>query len=206
MPWHTDNNMLVGGKVAATHCLPGLQFVVYLTEITDSPLQLVLGSQHWSYNHNGQYLLDQEARKNKKDLVSLTPPPGSLVILNTHLFHRAGPVSESSYTRSILLFQVDKLPEDYTAHGEYTYLNPEHIDTLDENLVAFLGFGRTRSCDAFPATSAATLELSQLIKLYFYLLSLFPSALSKKLLTRIMPPDVITALKNLVIKNRASKV
>ena len=202
MPWHTDNNLLDKGKLVGRHDMPGLQFVLYLTDVTASPFQLIKNSHTWSLKYESQYLSDEDIQNLNHEVVELTPKPGSLMILNTHLFHRAAPLSESKNVRSILLFQVDKLSPDYPEHGERLLINTEFLTEVNASVSSFLGFGRKRSNPPFPESSIDSLGLSKLFALQLNLLRAFPKVLLKRILKKIIPSYFFITFKNAVVANR----
>lgn len=204
MPWHTDNNLLINGKLLGRHNMPGLQFVLYLTNISSSPFQLIKDSHQWSLNHKSQYLTDKDIRDSNLEVVELTPSPGSLLILNTHLFHRAAPFTNSNYTRSILLFQADQISPDYPEHGEKLLVNTEFLSGMNPRISTFLGFGRKRCNPPFPESSSSTLNLNTFLLLQLRLFKVFPHIIAKQLLKKLLPHYFLTLFKNLVVANRTS--
>lgn len=196
MPWHTDNNLLKDGRHVGRHELPGLQFIIYLTDIHESPFQLIRGSQDWSAMYNGHYLTTSEADHHQHKQVSLTPPRGSILILNTHTFHRAAPICNPAYHRAILLFQVDEISDQLPGHGEKLLINPEFLVNFNDELASFLGFGRQRNYPAFPETSAATIGAKENLSVEWQLMrQLFPSLL-KQLAKTLLPHNFIVSVKN----------
>ena len=124
------------------------------------------------------------------------------MILNTHLFHRAAPLSDSNNVRSILLFQVDKLSQDYPQHGEKLVINTEYLTEVNASVSSFLGFGRKRSNPPFPESSIDSLGLSKLFALQLNLLRAFPKVLLKRILKKITPSYFFITFKNAVVANR----
>ncbi len=196
MPWHTDNNRLSDGKLIGRHNLPGLQFIIYLTDIQQSPFQLIRGSQHWSAEFNGHYLTSSDADQHDQDQICLTPPLGSLLIINTHIFHRAAPVRRRDYKRAILLFQVDEMSDQLPGHGEKLLLNPEYLENCNAELAAFLGFGCARNDPAFPETSAATIGVKENLAAEWQLMRQLFRAILKKLGKMFLPHNLIVTVKN----------
>ena len=195
MPWHTDNNLLSGGKLVGRHGMPGLQFVLYLTDVSSSPFQLIKNSHEWSLSYEKQYILDSDILSSNFDIVEIIPKPGTLLILNTHLFHRAAPIRDSSYMRSILLFQVDQLSADYPYHGERLFINPAFLSEFNTKISTLLGFGRRRDYSPFPESSLATLDLKQAYLLLLKLLRTLPGLALIKLIKRFLPADALAKIK-----------
>ena len=204
MPWHTDNNLLDNGKLIGRHSMPGLQFVLYLTDVSASPFQLIKDSHKWSINHKKQYLTDEDIKELDLEVIELRPKPGSLLILNTHLFHRAAPLSDSENVRSILLFQVDRISPEYPEHGEKLLLNSEFLADVNPEITKFLGFGRKRSNPPFPESSLATLGPSKITSLQLTLLKASPKVIAKNILKKIIPQFFFITLKNAVVANRTN--
>ncbi len=195
MPWHTDNNLLSQGKLIGRHNMPGLQFVLYLTNVSAAPFQLIKDSHKWSLNYKNQYLLDSDIKASNYEVIELNPSPGSLLILNTHAFHRAAPIRNSNYMRSILLFQADAISPGYPEHGEKLYVNPEFFSEANPQIFSFLGFGRSRAFPAFPETNIKTLNLKQFAFLSLSILNAFPRLLLKKSIKRIISADSLAKFK-----------
>lgn len=203
MPWHTDNNLLEDGKLVGRHDLPGLQFVLYLADVGCSPFQLITGSESWSLKFSNQYLLDEDINKSGFDVKEIYPSAGTLLILNTHIFHRAAPLRDNSYTRSILLFQVDKTSKEYPKHGEKLVISPQFIKVLNPLIFMLFGFGRERDYPPFPETSINTLNLWQLLLLQKLLLTTLPRTSFKKFLKKVLPLTFIVSFKNKTVHNRS---
>ena len=195
MPWHTDNNQLKDGRLVGRHDMPGLQFVLYLTNVSAAPFQLIKDSHKWSLSHKNQYILDSEINSSNHEIIELIPRPGSLLILNTHVFHRAAPIKDSNYMRSILLFQADSVSTDYPGHGEKLYVNPEYFSEVTPQIISFLGLGRPRAYPAFPETSVKTLELEQATLLWLRLFKVLPRLFLIRFLKRYMSSDSLVKLK-----------
>ena len=205
MPWHTDNNLLADGKLVGRHELPGLQFVLYLADVGNSPFQLIPNSQTWSLNFSNQYLLDNDIKTNGLKICEIFPTAGTLLILNTHVFHRAAPLRDSAYTRSILLFQVDKVSTKYPYHGEKLVVQPEFFKDFSPAVTSLLGFGKQRDYSAFPDTSINTLNLKQLLLLEAAILSCFPRTIFRKFLKKFLPPALVVVFKNMLVSRSKPK-
>ena len=204
MPWHTDNNLLESGRLIGRHDMPGLQFVLYLSDISASPFQLIKDSHIWSYKHESQYLTDEDIQNLNLEVIELRPKPGSLLILNTHLFHRAAPLSNRKNVRSILLFQVDRISPDFPNHGEKLLVNSEFLSEINQTVANFLGFGRKRSNPPFPESSLATLGPKKLFTLYFDILKAAPKVLTKHIAKKIIPSYFFINFKNAIVANRTA--
>jgi hypothetical protein len=205
MPWHTDNNLLKDGRLVGRHELPGLQFGLYLTDVGDSPFQLISNSESWSLDFSNQYLIDDDIKAKELTTKEIFPATGTLLILNTHVFHRAAPLRDSAYTRSILLFQVDKTSNKYPNHGEKLIVQPEFFKDFNPAIVSLLGFGQERAYPAFPETSIDTLNLKQLIYLQKAILTSFPRTVFRKFLKTVLPASFVVSIKNLLVSKSKSK-
>lgn len=201
MLWHTDNNLLEDGRLVGRHDMPGLQFVLYLTDVSASPFQLIQNSHRWSLGYKEQYLLDDDIKKLNLEIVEIIPPPGSLLVLNTHLFHRAAPIIGKANVRSLLLFQVDKISNRYPHHGEKVFLNPEFLAAANPEIFSYLGFGRKRAYPPFPESSLVNLDLSHLLSLQARLLRALPRALVLKYLKRAIPSSLLAKFKNFLVSH-----
>lgn len=145
MQWHTDNKTDKGFK----H-IPGLIFIAYCMDVTDGEFQYVSGSQEWSGQKAYSNYSDKEIEKNYKDkIVSFKKPKGSIVIYNTYGIHRAKPVTDLSYIRRSLFFQVDS----ETSNAEPILLNPAFCKNMTCEQQQYLGFGLPAKYEIYPNTS-----------------------------------------------------
>ena len=204
MPWHTDNNIIIDGKLVGRHDMAGLQFVLYLTNVSDAPFQLIKDSHKWSLSCKQHYILDSDIGRANYEIIELNPPPGTLLILNTHTFHRAKPIRDSNYLRSILLFQVDSITSSYPDHGEKLYVNTEYFSEYSPQILSFLGFGRKRAYPPFPETSVKTLNSAQITLLWASLFKVLPKIFLLKALKRLLPPNLLSRLKIFAIAVNAN--
>jgi len=206
MPWHTDNNRLEDGKLVGRHDLPGLQFVLYLAEVGQSPFQFIKGSEKWSLSFPNQYLLDADILEQHLEIVEIYPSAGTLLILNTHVFHRAAPLKDDAYTRSILLFQVDSVSDRYPGHGEKLLIQPEFLEEITPEIQTLFGFGRKRAYPAFPETSLLTLKVRHLLILQSQVFKALPMIFFKKVLKAVLPPSIVTVFKNRSVSDRSQRM
>jgi hypothetical protein len=184
MPWHTDNNLMSGQRFRGKHNLPGVQFVLYLTDSHLAPFQLIRNSEKWSLDWPHRYLDNATVEKDFNDnVVEICPSKGTLLALNTHLFHRGVGFKKKEFNRSLFLFQFDVISDDIEGHGEQLLLNPSFIEDFDQSLVKILGLGKPRASSAFPETSLK--DLPPLENIY----------IQKKLLSSLLPNIVISTMK-----------
>lgn len=154
MPWHTDNNVMSGQRFRGKHPLPGVQFVLYLSDSHLAPFQLIRNSDKWSLDWPHRYLDNATVEKDFCDnVVEICPLKGTLLALNTHLFHRGVGFKNKAFHRSLFLFQFDVISDALEGHGEQLLLNPSFIEDFDLSLVKILGLGKPRVYSAFPETS-----------------------------------------------------
>lgn len=209
MPWHTDNNLQSGKQLSAKHNMPGLLFLIYLSDVTTNAFQLIKNSQAWSRNYQHEiYLSDSFIENNySQDILTLPMKKGSVVVCDIHAVHRAQPFQENDYTRYTLLFQVDQVGNEYVGHGEKNLVNTEYLDNLTPELMDYLGFGFKRDYPAFPNSSIATMKLPEVWKVQKQLLSQTFQALSKKLAINLLPGGVIVNAKRMIwnLKSMRSK-
>jgi hypothetical protein len=200
MPWHTDNNLQSGKQLSAKHNMPGLLFLIYLSDVTNNAFQLVKNSHNWSHDYQHEiYLSDSFIENNySQDILSLPMKKGSIVVCDIHTVHRAEPFHDEDYTRYTLLFQVDQVGSEYVGHGEKNLVNTEYLDNVTPELMEYLGFGFKRDYPAFPNSSIATMKLPEVWQVQKQLLSQTFQALSKKLAIKLLPGGVIVNAKRMI--------
>lgn len=151
MRWHTDNKTDRG----FSH-IPGLIFIVYVSDVEDGEFQYIRGSHNWSggkaYNEYDSAFIEHE---HGGDVLSFSKPRGTLIVYNTYGIHRAKPVRRPGFIRKSLFFQVDSKVED----GEPILIKTEFADRLDERLKQYLGFGRPCEYRSFPVTGLKHLPI-----------------------------------------------
>jgi hypothetical protein len=206
MPWHTDNNLQTGSQLAGKHSMPGLLFLVYLSEQNRSPFQYIKDSHNWSQKYDHEiYLSDRWVEANyPDDILSFEMTKGSLIICDTHGIHRAAPFADRLHTRNILLFQVDQVGDRYVGHGEQNLIDTEFIDNPSPDVFDYLGFGVKRSYPAFPNSSVATMPIHELFDLQKHLLPLTLKAIAKNIVKAVVPGQTMIEIKR-AIWNRKSQ-
>ncbi len=153
MQWHTDSKTSKGFA-----SIPGLIFIVYITDVFDGEFQYVRGSHVWS---STKMQNDFTQEFNSEDIKSFKMPKGSVIIYNTHGIHRAKPSDSSNFIRKSLFFQVDG-----NDNSEPLLINPSFMSDFDERVKMYLGFGREATNIPFPHTDETTIpnyELHNLI-------------------------------------------
>jgi Phytanoyl-CoA dioxygenase (PhyH) len=200
MPWHTDNNLQSGKQLSAKHHMPGLLFLIYLSDVSDNAFQLVKESHQWSKNYSHEVYLSDEFIEEKytQDILTLPMKKGSIVVCDIHTIHRAEPFHDKDYTRYTLLFQVDQVGSEYVGHGEKNLVNTEYLDNLTPEVMDYLGFGFKRDYPAFPNSSIATMKLPDVWKLQKQLLSQTFQSLSKKLAVGLLPGGMVVNIKRFI--------
>lgn len=198
MPWHTDNNCQAGSELTGKHPLPGLLFLIYLSDVTENPFQLLRNSQDWSKQHTGNYFSDEFIDQNYgDDVLSFPAVRGTLFVCDIHTVHRAAPFRNRQYERFTLLFQVDAVSDHYPGHGERLFVNTSFIEDRDPLLLDYLGFGRPATYPTFPQTSVATLSVSDLLTMQRSLMPMAVRALLKSTLKALIPGGLLVHLKRL---------
>jgi hypothetical protein len=153
MQWHTDNKTDKG----FAH-IPGVIFIVYVSDVQDGEFQYVEGSHKWSgetaYSDYSDELIDS---KYASLVRSFKLPRGSILIYNTYGIHRARPVKSKDFVRKSLFFQVDREIE----RSEPIIVNTEYLDNVDSTVSMYLGFGRQAGYEVFPNTHLSSLRMSK---------------------------------------------
>jgi len=169
MQWHTDNKDDRGPAN-----IKGLIFIFYTEDVNDGQFQFIEGSHTWSGKKAYSDYSDAFIEKNYKDkIVDFKLPRGSLVIYNTYGIHRAKPVSNKSFSRKSVFFQVD----NELSNAEPIILDTKFVTEINNEIAMFLGFGKPSNYDAYPTTSLKTLPFSRnmifiLCKYIFYRVTL----------------------------------
>lgn len=207
MPWHTDNNLQSGNTFVGKHTLPGILFLLYLSDVSDTnPFQFIHDSQKWSPQHDERFFSDDYIEQNYADkIVSVRAPKGTLVICNTHLIHRAEPFNRPGFKRLTYLFQIDALSDDYLGHGEKLLINPSFVDDTSPDVLNYLGFGVKSTYPTFPQTSVTSM-LPQ--DLWLLQRAIFPMAIRGLILSLIkalLPSKALIRLKNVNLSKWFSK-
>lgn len=201
MPWHTDNNVMSGQRFRGKHNLPGVQFVLYLSDAHLAPFQLIRNSEKWSLDWPHRYLDNATVEKDFNDnIVEICPSKGTLLALNTHLFHRGVGFKDKEFNRSLFLFQFDVISDVLEGHGEQLLLNPSFIEDFDPSLIKILGLGKPRAYSAFPETSLKDIPPLESISIQKRLLS----SLASNMLSSAVKPFFSDRLR-VFIKNRLSQ-
>jgi hypothetical protein len=207
MPWHTDNNLQSGKQLVAKHNMPGLLFLIYLSDVTTNAFQYLKDSHKWSSKYDHEiYLTDNFIEKNyKKDILSFPMKKGSLIICDIHGIHRAEPFQDDNYNRTTLLFQVDQVGSEYVGHGEKNLVNTEYLDNLTPEVMDYLGFGFPRTYPAFPNSSVATLKPQDIFALQKKLLPQIIEAFFKYIVNSLFPAHVIINAKRILWNIKQNK-
>lgn len=212
MPWHTDNNRQNGKNLSGKHTMQGLLFLFYLSDVEMNAFQFVESSHKWSQQYSNEiYLSDTLIEtKYKKEVLTFCMKKGSLILCDIHGIHRAEPFTNKSYKRTTLLFQVDEVGSQNEGHGEKNLVNTEFLKDLSPEVMDYLGFGFKRSYPAFPNSSLATMNLSDIISLQKQLFSKTFSAITKNIAKAILPAEAIINAKrmkwNLKNKKEGKKI
>jgi ectoine hydroxylase-related dioxygenase (phytanoyl-CoA dioxygenase family) len=153
MRWHTDNKTDKGFA-----CIPGLIFIVYISDVEDGEFQYVEGSHAWSGDAAYSEYPDEMIEEKYGNLVrSFKMPRGSIVIYNTYGIHRAKPVRAKGFVRKSLFFQVD----NETEKSEPIILNGSFLSRVDPTMQMYLGLGRESGYETFPPAGLNTLRVSR---------------------------------------------
>jgi ectoine hydroxylase-related dioxygenase (phytanoyl-CoA dioxygenase family) len=202
LPWHTDNNLQSGNSYKGKHELPGLMFLLYLTDVDETnPFQLIAGSQKWSKENSGRFFTDTFIEQNyTKDLLTVRAPKGSLIVCNSHLVHRAEPFHEPGFKRLTYIFQVDELSGSYPSHGERLLVNTSFVEHTSPELLTYLGFGSQSGYPSFPDTSVATLLPADLFSLQGRIISKAFSVLARSAARSLIPAPVINMVRGKMFK------
>jgi hypothetical protein len=149
MQWHTDNKTDRGFAQ-----IPGIIFIVYISDVEDGEFQYVRGSHKWSgekaYNDYSDAFVEENLGK---DVLSIKGAAGTLVVYDTYGIHRAKPVSDAGFVRKSLFWQIDREIEQ----GEPILINPEFLPQMDDRKLRYLGFGLPTEYTIFPQTDVASL-------------------------------------------------
>lgn len=209
MPWHTDNNRQVGKQLDSKHDMPGILFLIYLSDVTQNPFQVVKDSHNWSHKYSHEiYLSDRFIEENyQQDVMEFLMKKGTIFVCDIHTVHRAKPFIDKNYIRKTLLFQVDQVGSENIGHGEKNIINTEFIDNRSQELMDYLGFGFKRDYPAFPSTSVATMTPKDMLTLQKQLFSQTIQAVARNFVASVLPGELIVNLKRMIwhFKSKGSK-
>ncbi|SFQ83042.1 phytanoyl-CoA dioxygenase family protein [Hymenobacter arizonensis] len=199
VPWHTDNNLQEGVTFKGKHSLPGILFLLYLSDVANiNPFQLIPGSHKWSAEHNERFFSDHYIHTiHGRNIVSVQAPRGTLIMCNSHLIHRAEPFAHPGYRRFTFLFQVDALSNEYVGHGEKLLINPSFVNDTSPAILNYLGFGIPATYQAFPQTSISTMLPSDLWALQRNIIPKMIFGLLLHTIKQVLPGGILNKLKNL---------
>lgn len=159
MQWHTDNKTDRGFA-----SIPGIIFIVYVSDVSDGQFQYIEGSHLWSGEKAYSDYSDQFIEDNYKTKIKdFRLPSGSLIIYNTYGIHRAKPVFNDKFVRKSVFFQVDNEVEN----SEPIILNAKFITQINSQIEMFLGFGKPCEYRVYPNTSINTLPFSKDLLIIF---------------------------------------
>jgi len=196
MPWHTDNNCQSGNALSGKHQLPGLLFLIYLSDVQENAFQILKNSHEWSKQHTDNYFSDQFIETHHAaDVVTFHGVRGTLFVCDIHAIHRAEPFKNRNFERFTLLFQVDAVSDTYRGHGEKLLVNTAFVDRRDAEVLDYLGFGAPADYPTFPNTSAATMCLRDLWSMQKQLLPMAFRAAMKMVAKALLPGDLQVNLK-----------
>lgn len=196
MPWHTDNNCQSGNYLSGKHQLPGLLFLIYLSDVKENAFQILKNSQDWSKQHTDNYFSDRFIETNyARDVVTFPAVRGTLFVCDIHAVHRAEPFKNRDFERFTLLFQVDAVSGAYHGHGEKLLVNTAFVDRRDADVLDYLGFGVPADYPSFPNTSAATMGLRDLWDMQKAVVPLAVRAAVKAVAKSLLPGSLQVNLK-----------
>ena len=155
MQWHTDTKTPEGFKR-----IPGLIFIVYVSQVPEGEFQYIKGSHKWSQKKLFNDFDENFINKNfYSEIESFKGSAGDLIIYDTAGIHRAKPFFNKRFTRSSLFFQIDCEND-----SEPIYINPSFINPSDQRVLTFLGFGQKSTYKEFPVSMAHSAPTSLLFK------------------------------------------
>ena len=172
MEWHADNVTNTG----VVTDIDGLIFILYVNDVFDGEFQLVSDSFKarkagiWSYNYTNSYIESTFGEQIK----SFRMPAGSIILYDTYGIHRAKPIVSSSFTRKSIFFQVDASP----ANAEKLLINPAFMESRDDALLDYLGFGQPHDFPANPTSHLKHVPLGKLLGYQATMLAAFASRVS----------------------------
>lgn len=165
MSWHTDNKISKKDEDDIYKEVPGIIFIIYLSDVDDGEFQFIKKSHKFSdvqahNDYNNDYILNNY----KKDIMSFKGEKGDLIIYDTYGIHRAKPVSSKrNFVRKSLFFQIDT---DLNS-AEPSLINPSYFLNLDKKSMDFFGFGLKNESDTYPNTNVNMLPFKLFFSIFF---------------------------------------
>ena len=164
MAWHTDNKISKKKGSDIYKEIPGIIFIIYLSDVHDGEFQFIKQSHKISdqeaYN---DYSDDFIINKFKDDILSFKGEKGDLIIYDTYGIHRAKPVTQNNFVRKSLFFQIDTNLNS----AEPSLINPSYFNNLDKKKLNFFGFGLQNESDTYPMTNFKTLPIKISLQTFF---------------------------------------
>ena len=164
MAWHTDNKISKKKGSDIYKEIPGIIFIIYLSDVKNGEFQFIKQSHKISDQETyNDYSDDFIINKYKDDILSFKGEKGDLIIYDTYGIHRAKQVTQSDFVRKSLFFQVDT---DLNS-AEPSLINPSFFRDLDQKKLNFFGFGLKNESDTYPITNFKTLPIKISSKIFF---------------------------------------
>jgi ectoine hydroxylase-related dioxygenase (phytanoyl-CoA dioxygenase family) len=200
LPWHTDNNLQVGNKYKGKHQIPGLMFLFYLSDVSETnPFQLIPQSHKWISEKEDRFFTDRFIEENHADeVLTVKAPKGTLIMCSTRVVHRAKPFNQPGFKRLTFLFQVDEVSDEHVGHGERLLVNPSFVNNTSAEMLTYLGFGVPCSYPAFPETSVSTLLPLDIYALQKSILPKAVKGIALSLAKTLIPGSVVNNLRRFV--------
>lgn len=151
MQWHTDNK-----TDRAVAQIPGLIFILYVSDVNDGEFQYIQGSHLWSGEKAYSDYSDDFINQNYlNEIKSFKMPSGSILIYNSYGIHRAKPVRDNNFIRRSIFFQVDS----DISNSEPILINTSYVQEVNEQIKMYLGFGLKSNYLAFPNSTLFNLPI-----------------------------------------------
>jgi hypothetical protein len=156
-PWHTDDKKY-GSK---TQNKKGLVFMIYLNDVFHGEFQVIKSSHLFSSDFEHPNFDEDVIRDFKDKVVSFKYPKGSIIIFDNKAIHRAKPYFNYFWKRKSLFFQID----DEINDGEKIIINTRFVKKIDDNIINYLGLGKSANMPHEPAkTQIETLNFLNIFK------------------------------------------
>ena len=169
-PWHADN-ILPNGKYDNSK---GIVCILYLVNDTEEGSFWLSDFKSWDKKRNKKIYPTKEEFSNwesGKDVTKIKARKGDLFIFNQNLYHRH---IAKKYNVDALFFQI--IGESVQI-SEKIIIDLSMVSEFDEDLLSYLGLGKSNVGFSNPKTDIKDLSAFELIKIIFKSIFLIPKAL-----------------------------
>ena len=160
LAWHTDDKTPLGVRTGVR----GVGVVMYLRDTFEGELQVLEGSNAWTAAAGKTEYSDGEVlARHGAQIVTISRPAGAVIIFDSSTLHRTRPIRRRGFVRKSVFLQIDA----DMSHSEKIILDAAYLDPSDPELLRYLGVGLPSGYPSMPPSGLATLNNSDLSRVFF---------------------------------------